>query len=62
LKPEDKVFCEEKENQTGSFPFSFVTKSKPIPRDIVRSADHITKSDQYDQHTDQCDLRGDDAI
>ena len=40
----------------------YVVKSRLTPRGIIRSADHITRSDQHDWHADQCDPRGDDAI
>ncbi len=40
----------------------YMVKSRLILRGIARFAGHIIRSNQHDQHTDQCDLRGDDEI
>ncbi len=41
-----------------------MVETRSIPRGIarwlVRSADHVTRSDRYDRHADQC--YGDDAV
>ena len=38
-----------------------MAKSRPIPRGTARSADHVTRSDRYDRHANQCYPRGDDV-
>ena len=39
-----------------------MAKLKLIPKGTARSASHVTRSDQYDWHADQCDPRGNDEI